>query len=110
MGPWASCILHQRGTGRRGFLQTGAVNFVARELRTSRKRKKRGPASGTRPGISFFLGFAAPIIGRTVETSPIVDLIHRPAAVRGAHGELHRVNLDIHETLQRYSRPRSRPN
>ena len=48
----------------------------------------------------YLLGFAETIIDRPNERSPIADLIHRPLADR-RRGELHRVHLDVRETLQR---------
>ena len=51
--------------------------------------------------VVYLVGFAETEIDRPNEHSPISDLIHRSAAVRGGRGELHRVILDVLKALQR---------
>ena len=51
--------------------------------------------------VVYSVGFVETKIDWPNEQSPISDLIHRPLAVRGRCGQLHRVHLDVHEDLQR---------
>ena len=60
--------------------------------------------------VVYLVGFAETKIDRANEQSPISDLIHRSPEIRRRREELHRIILDVHETLQRYSSARSRPN
>ena len=98
-----------RASGTR-ISQTGGGRFWGQRRIRTRTGKIRQPGFRNSPGVSCIRwGLRNTKIDRPNGRSPIVDLIHRPPAVRSRYGQLHRVSLEVCEALQRYLIARSRP-
>ena len=90
-----------RASGTR-ISQTGGGRFWGQRRIRIRTGKTRRPGFRNSPGVSCIRwGLRNTKIDRSNGRSPIADLIHRPPAIRRRRGPLHRVHLDILETLQR---------
>ena len=100
-GIWGSFSPASAATGGGAFSKRAQPVLWFLELRSSRNRKGRGPASGTRWRFRVFPGGCEGESGTKPRQFSDLGLDTLPAAGRGAGRPGEKGDLDVHETLQR---------